>query len=73
MEYNKYKKAKYSLYLRSDLYYSFVTTCRSEEECINILIDMATSTVRLDKKRFVITKKTDEESKVLFTGYAGSK
>lgn len=40
MKFNKFPKTKYVLYINNSPYYQFVTTSKSEEECINILKEM---------------------------------
>jgi hypothetical protein len=37
--FGKYEKATYELWVYSRLIYSFVTTIRSEEECVDVLLD----------------------------------
>ena len=40
-KFGKYPKTKYSLLVFREVRYSFVTTCRSERESLEILSDMA--------------------------------
>lgn len=66
--FGKYKKAKYKLYINNEVAYSFVTTIRDEENCINVLREMAENYISKYTKKFSITKTTDEGSKTIFTG-----
>lgn len=66
--FGKYPKAKYELIINKYKEYSFVTTCRSEEDCIQILQEIVDSKYTVSKKYYKITKKTNEGTKVLKTG-----
>ena len=66
--FGKYQKAKYRLYVNNEIAYSFVTTIRSEEECVDLLKKMATNTVSRYTKSFSIKKTVDGNTITLFIG-----
>jgi len=66
--FDTYKKAKYRLIVNSNLAYYFVTTSRSEDECIQILKEMVTSTQTVNSRSYTITKTTNGETTTIYKG-----
>jgi transcription initiation factor TFIIIB Brf1 subunit/transcription initiation factor TFIIB len=66
--FGRYKKAKYKLYINKEVQYSFVTTIRSEEDCVEVLKEMAQRSISRSTKSFSITKTVDENTITLFRG-----
>jgi hypothetical protein len=66
--FGKYKKAKYKLYVNGEVQYCFVTTIRAEEDCVDILKEMVSGSVRKYTKSFSITKTVDGNATTLFIG-----
>jgi len=66
--FGKYKKAKYKLYVNNQVAYSFVTTLRSEEECVDLLKKMAINAVSKYTKSFSITKTIEGDTTTLYIG-----
>jgi hypothetical protein len=62
------KKAKYELRFGTYLSYFFVTTTRTEADCINILTEMAHNRPSKESKAFRIIKIKNGESKVIAKG-----
>ena len=62
------KKAKYELYINKHLVYFFVTTTKTEADCIEILKEMAHNKPALVSRPFSIIKVKDGERKELFRG-----
>jgi competence transcription factor ComK len=66
--FDTYKKAKYRLIVNSYSVYFFVTTSRSENECIEILKEIVTSTQTLNSRSYTITKTTNGETTTIYKG-----
>lgn len=66
--FGSYKKAKYRLIVNSNLAYYFVTTSRSEDECIEILKEMVNSTQSVNSRCYSITKTINGETTTIYKG-----
>ena len=66
--FGKYKKAKYKLYVNGEVQYCFVTTIRTEEDCVDILKEMVSGSMSKHSKSFSITKTVDGSSTTLLIG-----
>ena len=64
--YNRYPKAKYELWMDCWLYYFFVTTCRSPEECLSIMIDKGKTSHAQGSTRFKIYETVNGERKLIY-------
>lgn len=62
------KKAKYELRFGAYLSYFFVTTTRTESDCISILTEMAHNRPSKESKAFRIIKIKNGENKVIAKG-----
>ena len=62
------KRTRYELRFGNYLGYFFVTTTRSEENCVELLIKMAHDRPAKKRKYFKIIKIKDGDKKVLFKG-----
>lgn len=65
---NSDKKAKYELRFGKYIAYFFVTTTRTEADCVNILIEMAHNRPQKNSKGFSIVKIKNGKEDVLFKG-----
>lgn len=61
--------AKYMLYVNGHMVYSFVTTVRSEENCIEELKGIAESKNNETRVAFYIVKKTKTEQKTIYSNF----
>jgi hypothetical protein len=68
MRFNKFPKTKYTILLNSEIYYQFVTTSRSEEECIGILKKMTDGFVYAQKVSYTVFATTNGVKRVLYKG-----
>lgn len=66
--FDTYKKAKYRLIVNSCLVYFFVTTSRSENECIEILKEIVNATPIVSTKSYSITKTVDGVTTTIYKG-----
>lgn len=64
--FNRYKKAKYELRVDNNVIYSFVTTAKSEEECIEILREKAKCHFTCYSRGFKICKIVGKEKEVIY-------
>lgn len=67
--FGKFPQTKYNLYVDNVLSYSFVTTCRPEEECIDLMHEKAKAFGnRSKKKNYKICSKTKDGEKIVAIG-----
>ena len=66
------KKAKYKLVYGSKTSYSFVTTTKNENECINILRDKAESYKTICARCYKIVKVVNGEEYIIYKGRVDS-
>ena len=65
---DKYPKAKYELIINQQLYYSIVTTGKSEEQCIEILQEKSQSFAARQRRKYKIVKKQEDKKEVIYIG-----
>lgn len=66
IEFGKYPKAKYELWMDCYIHYFFVTTCRSPEQCLEILIDKGRNSGSQGSTRFKIYQTINKERKLIY-------
>lgn len=67
-DFGRYPKAKYILMLDGEQRYYFITTLRSEEDCVKALKEKIKDLYYINTKSYKIIKKTKECEKVLEKG-----
>lgn len=65
---DKYPKAKYELIINQQLYYSFVTTGKSEEQCIEILKEKSKNFAARQRRKYKIIKKQEDKKEIIYAG-----
>lgn len=67
-KFNKYPKTKYSVYVNRSTYYQFVTTSKSEEECIKILKEITDNLIYGQKITYEVYASRNGEKRTLYKG-----
>jgi len=68
IQYNKFPKTKYILYIANASHYEFVTTSRSEEECVTILKNKTIGLTYMSNRYYKIFSEKNGEKKLLSSG-----
>lgn len=67
-KFNKFPKTKYYIHLNCCTYYQFITTSKSENECIDILKKITDDLVYARKLNFIVYAITNGEKRILYKG-----
>lgn len=68
IKFNRFPKTKYSLYIANAVYYEFVTTSRSEEDCVDILEKKTNKLNYMSNRYYKIFSEKNGEKKLLRSG-----
>ena len=69
IEFGKFPKAKYTLYIANENRYFFVTTSKSEEEAIEIMKEKANLYKLRTKRSFYVKKKEGDKKTIIYKGF----
>lgn len=68
IKYNKFPKTKYSIMVDGKPFYEFTTTSKGEEECVEIMKEMISPLVYVNKKTYTAYSISEGNKKLLFKG-----
>lgn len=65
---NTFPKTKYELFVNSDTIYSFVTTSRDEDECLNLMIEKMDNAIYTNDVWYKVYSIREKKKKLLLKG-----
>lgn len=68
IKFDKYKKAKYSLYINSYVSYFFVTTIHPEEKCLSFMMDRIDNFHLIGGFSYKVIKEVNGDKKIIAQG-----